>query len=340
LSHIGDHFVVNGYIWPKYEIQNTGWHRIRFLNGCDSRFLVINFAIVADNTVTELTGNETTIPYYIIGTDQGLVFEDADVLRYHDLVIAPGNRYDILIDFDAAFEGKRIIVTNKGGNQPFRGLGLPVNPTGFERMDRIMAFDIKPPTTKVPKSTKAPKGRARLRVRERKLSKGGPDWGKLAEQGIANRNTCTRNAVVNRVRRVALFEGNDEHGRLQPLLGTAEPATDFQGNSIDWPDTLPGGTCETGCDVGLCVTNDCDDTANCEGFDCSGCPYKCANLTGPIEGTAAWHTKTTENPALGSCEEWEICKYSKGRPPYKSPFCRFLSSTLNSDTHIECISFS
>jgi hypothetical protein len=114
---------------------------------------------------------------------------------------------------------------------------------------------------------------------------------------------------------VALFEGNDEHGRLQPLLGTAEPATDFQGNSIDWPDTLPGGTCETGCDVGLCVTNDCDDTANCEGFDCSGCPYKCANLTGPIEGTAAWHTKTTENPALGSCEEWEIWNVSADAHP-------------------------
>jgi hypothetical protein len=269
--------------------------------------------------VTELTGNETTIPYYIIGTDQGMVFEDADVLRYHDLVIAPGNRYDILIDFDVAFEGKRIIVTNKGGNGPFKGLDFFVNPAGFERMDRIMAFDIKPPTTKVPKSTKAPKGRARLRGRERKLSKGGPDWGKLAERGSEIRKPkgqkeCTRETTTtpDRIRRVALFEGNDEHGRLQPLLGTAEPALDYTNlTSIDWPDTLPGGTCADDCTAGLCVTNDCDDTANCEGFDCSGCPYRCANLTGPIEGTAAWHTKTTENPALGSCEEWEICKYSK-----------------------------
>ncbi len=39
------------------------------------------------------------------------------------------------------------------------------------------------------------------------------------------------------VRKVALFEGTDEYGRLQPLLGTAEPATDFIGRPINWPNT-------------------------------------------------------------------------------------------------------
>ncbi len=40
-----------------------------------------------------------------------------------------------------------------------------------------------------------------------------------------------------RLRKVALFEGKDEFGRLQPLLGTAEPATDYTGNPINWPNT-------------------------------------------------------------------------------------------------------
>ena len=40
-----------------------------------------------------------------------------------------------------------------------------------------------------------------------------------------------------RTRKVALFEGKDEFGRLQPLLGTAEPATDYKGNPINWPST-------------------------------------------------------------------------------------------------------
>ncbi len=42
-----------------------------------------------------------------------------------------------------------------------------------------------------------------------------------------------------RMRKVALFEGMDEFGRLQPLLGTAEPATDYLGNPINWPSNDP-----------------------------------------------------------------------------------------------------
>ncbi len=77
----------------------------------------------------------------------------------------------------------------------------------------------------------------------------------------------------SRVRRVALFEGNDEFGRLQPLLGTAEPATDNLGNPILWP----------------------------------GSPeYVNAGLVGQMEGSIAWHIPTTEDPMLGSTEEWEI----------------------------------
>ncbi len=34
------------------------------------------------------------------------------------------------------------------------------------------------------------------------------------------------------VRKLALFEGTDEFGRLQPLLGTAEPVQDVNGNTV------------------------------------------------------------------------------------------------------------
>ena len=44
-------------------------------------------------------------------------------------------------------------------------------------------------------------------------------------------------APSTRTRKVALFEGKDEFGRLQPLLGTAEPATDYLDNPINWPAT-------------------------------------------------------------------------------------------------------
>jgi FtsP/CotA-like multicopper oxidase with cupredoxin domain len=72
--------------------------------------------------------------------------------------------------------------------------------------------------------------------------------------------------MPDRIRKVALFEGTDEYGRLQPLLGTAEPATDYLGDPIFDPDN-PGTQ---------------------------------------LEGSLAWHTPTTENPALNTTEEWEI----------------------------------
>jgi FtsP/CotA-like multicopper oxidase with cupredoxin domain len=78
---------------------------------------------------------------------------------------------------------------------------------------------------------------------------------------------------ADRVRKVALFEGTDEYGRLQPLLGTAEPATDHLDNPINWPATPV---------------------------------YAAAGLTGQMEGAIAWHSPTTENPELDDTEEWQV----------------------------------
>ena len=79
--------------------------------------------------------------------------------------------------------------------------------------------------------------------------------------------------VANRVRKVALFEGKDEFGCLQPLLGTAKPATDAIGNPITWPQ---------------------DDV------------YVETGLVGRMEGSIAWHSPTNEDPAPGDVEDWEI----------------------------------
>ena len=136
---------------------------------------------------------------------------------------------------------------NIGGDAPFGGdYGTALTPDDFfpnRQTDRIMAFDVSniadadaPFTTNV-------------------LEYGG------------NTNP------VDRVRKVALFEGMDEIGRLQPLLGTAEPAFDEAGSPINWPATPE---------------------------------YQDAGLVGQMEGSIAWHSPTTENPELGSTEIWEI----------------------------------
>ena len=233
----GDHMLVNGQIWPKMNVEPRNY-RLRFLNGCDSRFLVAQFFEVAA-TATDFTRSRGPLEFTVIGSDQGLASSPTTV---DTLLIETGSRYDIIFDFKTVTPGNRVIMKNIGGDEPFGG-DIP-GPQIFAKTDRIMAFDVVLPLdTTIPDPT--PTG-----------INFGPNVGEFTRR-----------------RKVALFEGKDEFGRLQPLLGTAEPATDFEGNPINWPDTEV---------------------------------YSSVDLTGQMEGSIAWHSPTTENPALDSTEQWAI----------------------------------
>jgi spore coat protein A len=136
---------------------------------------------------TDFTNAGSAIPFLVIGSDQGL----GTPQQTDTLVFEPGGRYDIVFDFsDPAVDGKRVIMKNVGGDEPFGG-DIP-GPDDFIYTNRIMAFDVV-----VPLNTDV----------EDNFNAGNlPGYG-----GVANGATT---------RRVALFEGTDEFGRLQPLLGT------------------------------------------------------------------------------------------------------------------------
>jgi FtsP/CotA-like multicopper oxidase with cupredoxin domain len=198
----GDHMVVNGKIWPKADVEPRNY-RIHLLNGTDSRFMVIQFVSVNAGD-TDFTNAGSPIPFWVIGSDQGL----GTPSQIDTLVIEPGGRYDIVFDFKT-LQGKRVIVKNLGGDAPFGGaFGGDLDPEDLfpdRQTDRIMAFDV----MDIPDAPDA-FNPANL-----------PGYG-----GVAN-GAATR--------RVALFEGKDEFGRLQPLLGTvagdlssATPYTWFQ----------------------------------------------------------------------------------------------------------------
>ena len=177
--------------------------------------------------------------FTVIGSDQGLASSPTTV---DTLLLETGSRYDIVVDFKSVTAGNRVIMKNIGGDEPFGG-DIP-GPQVFGETDRIMAFDVVLPIdSAVPDVS--------------------PSWEDYGP-GVPDRT---------RLRKVALFEGMDEFGRLQPLLGTAEPATDYLGNPIDWPNTPD---------------------------------YRDAGLVGQMEGSIAWNSPTTENPNLGDTEEWEV----------------------------------
>jgi len=235
----GDHIVVNGKIWPKMEVEPRNY-RLRLLNGCDSRFLAVQFfEVPSDAEDFSQAIQRQPLRFTVIGSDQGLASSPTTV---DTLLLETGSRYDIVVDFKSVTAGNRVIMKNIGGDEPFGG-DIP-GPQVFGETDRIMAFDVVLPIdSAVPDVS--------------------PSWEDYGP-GVPDRT---------RLRKVALFEGMDEFGRLQPLLGTAEPATDYLGNPIYWPNTPD---------------------------------YVDAGLVGQMEGSIAWHSPTTENPKLGDTEEWEV----------------------------------
>jgi len=198
----GDHMVVNGIIWP-YEMVEPRNYRLHLLNGTDSRFMVIRFRAVTAGA-TDLTDASAPIPFYVIGSDQGLAGAATEV---DTLVFEPGGRYDIVFDFKG-LQDKRIIMENIGGDAPFGGaFGEDLSPDEFfphRQTDRIMAFDV-------------------------------ADVADVTDGFIpGNIGSYAGNTEpVTRTRKVALFEGMDEFGRLQPLLGTAEPTIDAAGTQVN-----------------------------------------------------------------------------------------------------------
>ncbi|MEJ2184675.1 MAG: multicopper oxidase domain-containing protein [Gemmatimonadota bacterium] len=225
----GDHMVVNGVIWPKMDVEPRHY-RLRLLNGTDSRFLVVRFRNVAAGAVDVNDPNaHPPLPFHVIGTDQGLL---RAAVQTSFLIIGPGERYDVVVDFSQVPAGSRVIMTNAGADEPFGGdfdLDDDLNNGSFSReTNRIMAFDVVLPLSAVAD--------------------------RFNPAAIGGFGGVTGN--VSNVRKVALFEGTDEFGRLQPLLGTAVPTQDASGATVN--------------------------------------------------GALAWHSPTTENPALGATEEWEI----------------------------------
>jgi spore coat protein A, manganese oxidase len=116
---IGDAIVVNGKTWPKFAVQPQRY-RLRFLNGSNARFYRL-----------QVPG----VQIWVIGTDGGILQGPVPVT---DLIIAPGERYDTILDF-APVAGTSIIMTNTA-REPFPG-GVPVDPA---TTGQIMRFDVAP----------------------------------------------------------------------------------------------------------------------------------------------------------------------------------------------------
>jgi len=107
-SFIGNTIIVNGKVWPNLNVEPRQY-RFRILNGSNTRFYNLAFS--------------NQMPFMQIGTDGGYLPKPVQLVS---LLISPGERADILVDFSQLSPGTQVVLTNDA-NAPFPN-GNPPDP--------------------------------------------------------------------------------------------------------------------------------------------------------------------------------------------------------------------
>jgi spore coat protein A, manganese oxidase len=110
----GNTTIVNGRTWPYLEVEPRRY-RFRFLNGSNSRFLILTF----DNMAL----NNTPPSFWQIGAEGGFLPAPVEL---DSLLIGPAERADVIVDFGGLTPGDNVILLNLGPDEPFKGF----NPDG------------------------------------------------------------------------------------------------------------------------------------------------------------------------------------------------------------------
>lgn len=111
----GDTILVNGKVWPYLNVKQ-GKYRLRLLNGSNSRVYTLSLS----NGLT----------FTRIGTDGGLLSEPVVT---PDVTIAPGERCDVIVNFQPLAAGTEVFLTNSAP-APFPG------PPGVGVVPEVMKF--------------------------------------------------------------------------------------------------------------------------------------------------------------------------------------------------------
>jgi spore coat protein A len=134
-----DVMVVNGVSWPEFQVA-PALYRLRFLNGCNSRFLWLKF-------------NNPDVEVYQIGAEQGflrgpVLMNALDLDQSGDgtaqLLMALAERADVIVDFRGLADGTEVYLTNVGPDEPFGGgiPGVDFEPADPETTGQVLRFVI------------------------------------------------------------------------------------------------------------------------------------------------------------------------------------------------------
>jgi FtsP/CotA-like multicopper oxidase with cupredoxin domain len=130
----GNMMMVNGNTWPFQTVEQRRY-RFRFLNGCQSRFLILDFNGIPGVEVWQ------------VGNEGGFLAAPVDLTANHgnQLLMGLAERADVIVDFTNVPLG-RWVLGNLGPDEPFGG-GIPgedFDPADPASTGQIMAFDVVP----------------------------------------------------------------------------------------------------------------------------------------------------------------------------------------------------
>lgn len=138
---IGDAIVVNGKTWPFLNVEPRQY-RFRVLNGSNARFYDLTMQMTAMNPRFPNMTLTTMLPFIAIATDSGYL---VNAVSTPNLIIAPGERYEVIVDFTNMPAGSTIIMKNSA-RTPFPGGAKPTR----NGTDTIMKFVVNQPLSATP----------------------------------------------------------------------------------------------------------------------------------------------------------------------------------------------
>jgi spore coat protein A len=192
----GNMIMVNGNTWPFQQVEQRRY-RLRFLNGCQSRFLILDF------------GNIPGVEVWQIGNEGGFLAAPVNLTASNGnrLLMGLAERADLIVDFTGVPVGNHVL-GNVGPDEPFGG-GEP--PGDFDPADpgstgQVMQFRVVPavapdPTTPpqflvLPAITRLTGGTTRPLALLEKASELFPDSPVEARLGTVEGDPTTATAVA------------------------------------------------------------------------------------------------------------------------------------------------
>jgi spore coat protein A, manganese oxidase len=129
----GDTLIVNGNTWPFLNVEKRRY-RFRILNGCQSRFLILDFGDIPGVTVWQI-GNEGGFLQAAVNT----------TALGNTILLGPAERADVIVDFTNVPVGDYQL-RNLGPDEPFGGgmPGLDFEPAAPEGTGQVMQFRVGP----------------------------------------------------------------------------------------------------------------------------------------------------------------------------------------------------